>query len=354
MESNIVKFESQFNEIATSVGDIKKGEEIKQSYQPFLNELFSLQQATSKIDFKNPSEIDEKLAKDIRLKIVKIRTGSETLKKQRKEVYSLMANVEQSAWNLIKSTCELAENQLYNVEKAKEIKEKARLQELFTLRTKECINLGIDYSFVNLNMPDAQYNDILNGLKLAKAQREQDELNRIEKERLEKIENERIRLENERLKKEAIEKELIEKENQRKQAEILRLEREKLEKEKQAEAKRQAEILAKQKAESDRIAKIEAEKQAKIQAELKAKAEAERLEREKLEAEIKAKKDVELKKEAERLAEIERLKKAGESEQLKAWLKEFKSPEVIEFDKAKEVLAKFNSFKQWATKLIEN
>lgn len=325
MSIEILKQE-QFNEIAISVRDIDKAEEIKRSYQPYLNELFILQQtAIQKINFENPTLIDEKLAGELRKKFIKVRTGSEELKKQRKEKYNLMGQVEQDSWNIIKSTCQIAELELSKVEKAREIKEKLRLQNIFDERVQECRDLRIDYSFVTLNTTDAQYNDILNGLKLAKAQRDQDELNRIEKERLEKIENERIRLENEELKANA-----------------------------ESEAKRQAGILAKQKAESDRIAKLEAEKQAKIQAELKAKAEAERLEREKLEAEIKAKKDDELKKEAERLAEIERLKKAGESEQLKAWLKEFKSPEVIEFDKAKEILAKFNSFKNWATKLIEN
>jgi hypothetical protein len=134
----------------------------------------------------------------------------------------------------------------------------------------------------------------------------------------------------------------------------------KIEAEKIAEAERvakekaDAEAIEKQKLENLRL-KAEAEIQAKILADEKdAKA--------KIEAELKAKKDAEIKaevekKQAEERAKIEaeNLAKAPELEQLTIWVGGFSLPEIsIQNDKTELIKEKFEAFKEWAKKTINN
>ncbi|MCV6900744.1 hypothetical protein OE165_27305, partial [Escherichia coli] len=79
-----------------------------------------------KINFENPTELDEKIARELRLRTVKIRTGSQDVKDERKRIHTLKANIEQDAWNLIKSTCQLEEEQFLQVEKKREKAEQLR------------------------------------------------------------------------------------------------------------------------------------------------------------------------------------------------------------------------------------
>lgn len=107
------------------------------------------------------------------------------------------------------------------------------------------------------------------------------------------------------------------------------------------------------KAEADRV---EAENQAKLKAEREA--------REKVEAELKAKKEAEIKaenerKEAEEKArkEAEKLAKAPVKKQLSVWVDSFEiNRTYIDANNAtaKDIIAKFEAFKNWAKKEIEN
>lgn len=249
--------------------ELSEGEQIKQSYLPFFIQIAEIKEEAKKINFENPTELDEKIARELRLRTVKIRTGSATIKDERKKIHLLRGNLEQSSWNLIKTGCELEEEIFLQVEKKREIAEKLRKENLKNARL-ELLNEVCDNAEVYplSEMEEESFSDLLAALTLAKQQkeeREQAELERIECERIEREKAiEAQRLENERLKAEA---EKIEKE--------LEAEREKARKEKEA-----IELKAKQEAEA--AEKKLAEERKKAQEEKDAIAEANRIAQEKV------------------------------------------------------------------------
>ena len=260
---------------------IIEAEEIKTAYLPFLVRLTEVQDQAAKINFESPVELDETIARELRLKTVKIRTDAEKLKDEQKRVDILRGKVKQDSFNLISSSCKLAEEVFFNVEKAREIAEKKRKAQLKIDREEK---LGPYTEAVSLyplgEMSEDQFNELYSGLRIAHenklAAEKKAEEDRIAKEKAEAEERELQRLENIRLKEEAIENERL--------AEIVR--------------NKQAAILAKQKEEAD------AEKKA-----LENKLETERIQRENIEAEIKRKKEAE-----------EKLKKAKAAAEKKAKL----------------------------------
>lgn len=334
-----------------------ESEQIKQSYLPFFKEIEDIKQESKKIDFDNPTFLDEKIARELRLRMVKVRTGSEKIKEDRKKVHALKANVEQSAWNLIKTGCLLEEHNFEQVEKKREIAEKLRKENLKNSRIEllQPYTEFIPISHLNLGeMDESDFDKLLAGAKLQlEAKIEMDkkaEQERIEKEKLEAEEREAQRIENERLKKEAEERE----------------------KEIEAERKKQAEILAKQKAESEakqkaieEKARFEREKQEaetkRIKAENDAKLEAQRKENERLQKELedkKAKEEQERKtKEAQELLqkkEAEKLAKAPIKKQVKLWVESFKiEKSPIENPTVNVINIKFEAFKKWALEQVE-
>jgi len=353
MENQLVKLNpEQLEEIVKNSGlEIQEGEVIKQSYLPFLIQLSEIQEQSTKINFKNPTDIDEKIARELRLKTVKIRTGSSDLKDSRKRIHLLKGNLEQAAFNIISASCKLAEETFVQVEKAREIAEQKRKAELKAQREMEVqpyleyVPFGIDLG----QLDDENYNKLITGAKLqmqAKIDAElKAEAERIARQKEIDAENERIRLENARLQKEAEEKQ-----------KALEIER-----------KKQADILAKQKAEADKKAKIEADRQAKIQAELKAKADAERKEKERLESELKAKQKAESeaklkaeKIEKERIAAEKKAAKAPDKKKLNKWVESFEISLQVDGIKPESeviynsIIDKFNAFKNWAKTQIEN
>ena len=354
METRLVKIESmQLEKVVNEAGlAIQEGEEIKQSYLPFLNQLAETQSQAAKINFDKPAEIDETIARELRLKTVKIRTGAEVLKNSRKKTYLLKGNLEQAAYNLIAASCKLTEEVFINVEKAREIAEKKRLEQL-RLDRLEVLKPYTEIEPLALgHMEQIVFDNYLSGLKVAHEQKIAEE-KKAEEARLKAIEAEKqrqeeIRLENERLKKEAEEKEKalnIEREKVRKDNE----EKERLA---EIERKKQAKILADQK-----------EKAEKEKAELFAKAEKERKEKERLEVEIEKKKqddeksrmDAEIKAENERKAQIAAEKKAAKAPdkvKLTNAICNLTIPDLeLKNDESrlieKDIRSKFVSFKLW-------
>jgi hypothetical protein len=312
MKNEIVKIEStQLEKVVTESGlAIQEGEDIKKSYLPFLSQLAEIQSQATKINFETPAEIDETIARELRLKTVKIRTGSKDLKDERKKQFLLKGNLEQAAYNLIEASCKLTEDVFVNVEKAREFAEKKRKEQLRIERSEKLIEFvpaESMYLYALAEMSEEQFNTTYDGLKMAhekklaeEKKQEEERLAAIESER---VKNENIRLENERLKKEAEVKEkalFAEREKSRKEQE---------EKDRLAgiERKKQAQILADQKAKAD---KERAELLAKNQANIE-KAEKERKEKEALLANIEAEKQAKLKQiEAEKKAKLQADKKA--------------------------------------------
>jgi hypothetical protein len=282
MDTQITKIEvGQLEEVVKNSGlAIQEGEEIKQSYQPYLVQLAEIQGQAGKINFETPTSTDEMIARDLRLKTVKIRTSASDLKDTRKRTYLLRGNLEQAAYNLIAASRKLTEDVFNNVEKAREIAEAKRQSELKTIRDAEVLPVAefIPFGLDLGKMTEEDYQKLLSGAKMqfkakqdaetkAEEERRQAELARLAEEK-------RIRDENERLKKEAEEKErqLEEerKEAERRQFEIneaFRIEREKAEKEKK-EAEEKARI---EKEEADKILKAEQEEKARLLAEIERK-----------------------------------------------------------------------------------
>jgi hypothetical protein len=359
MENKLVKvIPEQLDEVIKSSGlEIKEGEQIKQSFLPFLVQLSEVQEQSVKINFEHPTDIDEKIARELRLKTVKIRTGASDLKDNRKKIHLLKGNLEQASYNIIAASCKLAEETFTQVEKAREIAEAKRKAELKAQREIEAQTYSEYLPFViDLGQLDElSYANLLTGAKLqlqAKIDAElKAEQERIAKQKAIDEENERIRIENARLQKEAEEKEkalcLLKSTKKKEAIEFMikigfkkteggysasdyhhfvgeqhysEFETEKefeafkndLTKQKnlEIERKKQADILAKQKADAETNAKIEAEKQAKIQAEIKAKAEAERKVFEEKAAKEKAIIDAKLKAEKEAKENLEKELKA--------------------------------------------
>jgi len=354
--------------------DLSESEIIKQSYASFFIEIAEIKDLSKKIDFENPSDLDEKIARDLRLRMVKVRTGSENVKNERKRIHMLKADVEQKAWNLIKVGCQLEEEILLQVEKKREIAEKLRKEQLKNERLELLIPLGFQHeNGFNLgDMDDSMFQSLLKGLELAKKEKEEAEakaeLERLENIRKEAEEKERMRVENERLKSEAEakEKQLAE---ERAKAEA---EKQALIKKQQAEAKILAEKQAKEKAIADEKQRIETEKQNAI-------LEKERKEKAELEAKIKAKEEAEKKRIAEEKAKADAIIKAKELEEkakadaekklakasdkikLETW---FKTLSIGEFDATilkadsglvyNEIMSKFEGFQKWANDKINS
>ena len=325
-----------------------EADQIKGAYLPFLEQFAEVVNEASKINAENPTKLDEEIASKLRKRTVKIRTGAEALKEDRKKIHLIKGALEQSSYNVIKNTALLAEEAFRNVEEFSAKKEAARKEALRIERldllkpycdTPEFYPLG--------EMDESGFNDLLNGMKLqaeAKVKAEQD---RLEAERLlaEQKEKERIAYE--------AEQERIRKENEALKAEAERKEKE-LQKEREAAAKKLAEEQAKAKAEADKIA---AENAAKL------KAEKERAD--KIAAELKAKEDAEkeakrLADEAEkkRIADEKKLAKQPDKIKLQNWIK-FSMPDLpLGLSEESQAVAfeisnKFDAFKKWAKEQIE-
>ncbi len=345
--------------------ELSEAEKIKQSYLPYFEEMAKIKEEAKKINFENPSLLDEKIARDLRLRTVKIRTGSEGVKEERKKGYQLRANVEQAAWNLIKTTCMLDEEIFVQVEKKREIAEKARIAALQTERNLEAAKFGVDVSLMNLGaMADDVWNTTILGFQLAYEKKIADEKAveeaRIAKEAADAIERKRIEDENAQLKAEADAKE---KELEAERAKVA------------AEKKAADDLAAKLKADADALlqkereeaaAKLKAQQDSDAKEAARIKAEADKVleeERKKtaaLEAKVKADEEAATKVEADRIAK-EKADKAAAAKAAKAPEKDKLLKALSEcnwvtsgvtsdeaFAIEKDIKAKLEGFKTWA------
>ena len=288
---------------------LTEAEAIKQSYLPYFEQLGEIKEQATKINFDEPTDIDEKIARELRLKLVKIRTGSEDVKKERKQIHMLKGNLEQSAWNLIRDTCLLDEEKFSAVEKRREIEEKQRKENLRIERETAVEPYEADVEHIALGeMSEEVWENYFGGVKASHEQKVAAELkaeeDKIVAEQAAADERARIQEENERLQKEAeakekamqaereaAEKKLAEEqakaeaerkaleEKARKETEEAEAERKRVEAEREKErleAENQLEIarekaeeaaLEARQAEEDRL-QIEADKREAIQAEL--------------------------------------------------------------------------------------
>lgn len=311
-----------------------KAKQIAEQFKPMLEKMTELEaefNEVSKLDIEDP--LTYKRAKELRLKYVKVRTGTAEIHKEQKAFY-LQAGRFVDGWkNAQIFASQGIEQKLEAIEKHAENKERERLESLQAERfaavspyldTPDTIvlhHMENDVFEAYLSTKKKQYEDKKEAERIAEEQRQ-------EQLRKEAEEREAQRLENIRLKEEA----------EKREAEI---KKEREEAERQAE-KIAAENEAKIKAEREAREKIEAEKRA-AEAELEAqRKENERIERERL-AKIEADK-----KEAEKLA------KAPIKKQLLAWVNDFSIPSTnVNNEVSKEIQSKFGAFKKWAVDKVD-
>jgi len=333
-KTELVKINPQdYNLNATEASQVEK------AFVPMLNKMAELEEQFNEVCNLPIEPTTCRKAKELRLQYVKIRTATSEIHKVAKSYYLNGGRFVDGWKNAQAFASQGKEKTLENIEKHFEILEAERKAALKIQRT----NLILEYTenpemYQLAEMSEAAFEQLLNGLKLAKEQREAAEkaaeLERIRIEQ-EKIKEEaRIRAENERLKKEAeIKQKQIEAE--RKAAELERQKQEaKLQAERKAaeQARIEAErIAAAEKEAIEEAARIEREKaNAILQAEKEAKA--------KLEAEIKAKEQARIEaeriaaeKEAARLAAEKAAAAAPDKTKFKEFVKELenlKYPEI--------------------------
>lgn len=261
-----------------------KAAEVAAQFKPMLDKMVELEKEFNEIIALPITQETCGKAKALRLKYVKVRSGTAEIHKQQKAFYLAAGRFIDGWKNAQLFASEGIEKKLSDIENHFENLERERIEALKKERNAVLIQYVENPEMYNAHMMDDEaFTNLVNGLKLAKEQREQAEREaekaRIEKERQEAEERERIRIENERLKAEAearereiaaerakaeVERKALE-EQQRKEREAAekaaREEREKLE----AENRRiQQELEAKQKAEAEARKRAEEEEQAKL------------------------------------------------------------------------------------------
>jgi hypothetical protein len=302
-----------------------------------MREQLDLVEVTSEDD-----KVNMKLANTIRLGVRDVRIDAEkSFDKKRSEVQGQMLSfkTEDQLWLKAKQVMQIMTKE---IEANAKWKEETKIR--FDLEAKE---LETQQRMIQVSKFDSEINRIefekmssdsfdifLSGVE-AKFNKIIEEKKRIESERLAKIkadEDERVRMqkENERLRKEAEKKE-----------------KERVEEKAKADiARKKAELLARE--DSERLEAIVAtEKAARLDLENQAK--------KKADEEIRINKVIQAKAEAEKKAELEALK-APKKVKLTNWVNDFAivTPSgMSEDDTVKEILQKFESFKNWAKKEIE-
>jgi colicin import membrane protein len=351
--------------------EVVKAKSIEQSFLPKVAEIEGYTSVYQNIITKEVSQEVCSEARDLRLKLVKVRTGIANIHKSEKAYYLAAGKFCDAIKNKLTEPVEQMEEQLEGLEKHFEKIEAERKQKIKQERIQLLTPYEVDCTFIDLiNMPEEQFNGFLENAKMAYEKKIEEqkkaELERIENERLDNLERERLTeiskyskfitekinlrnstveeydayLESLKVAENAyeLEQEKIRQENERLRAEAEEKERQLIIERQKSDAERkrvEAEAQAKLKAEQDAKAKLEAELQAKKDAEAKA-------ERERIDAELKAKK------------EAEKLAKAPIKKQLTVWVDSFEIQGApVENDIAVDIQVKFAAFKKWAKTEIE-
>jgi len=251
---------------------------ILQSFEPKQVELTVFTEQYSDIVGMELNPVAFKAARELRLKLVKVRTGIADVHKTEKAFFLASGRYVDALKNKLTLPIEKMEEKLTEIEKYEERLEAERKASLKQSREAEFLPYEFDTSFLPLaDMTEEQFTGQLESAKLAfetkkrlAAEAEQArieaekqaEADRIERERIEAEQREAMRIENERLRKEVEE---IEKQAAIKQASELEA---KEKQEAKLKAEREAAAKAFQEQENKRIA-AEKELQDKKDAELK-------------------------------------------------------------------------------------
>lgn len=268
-----------------------KAAEISAQFKPMLDKMVELEKEANEVYKMVDGPDKSKAAKVVRLKYVKVRTGTADIHKKQKAFY-LAGGRYVDGWKSAQAfTSEGAEEKLSGIENRAATIEKERKAKLREERVEALLKYDAnpEHTVVE-DMETEVWNNYFQGVKLQHQQKidaeKKAEEERKAKEKAEAEERERIAKENVRLKKEAEAKEM------------------QLEKERAEAQKKQKEIEAKAKREREDAEKL------RLKAEEKAKAEreaAEEVRKKEAEARVRAEEKLKQAKEAEskRLSEEE-------------------------------------------------
>jgi hypothetical protein len=293
---------------------------IQAQFAPMLAKMVELEAEFNEV-VQLPIDSPEasKKAKEVRLKYVKVRTGTAEIHKVQKAFYLNGGRFVDGWKNAQLFASQGKEQRLQEIEDYQANLERQRIEALQNERVEKIRPYVEDTTALNLG---TMQDDVWEAYFDAKKRAYND---RIEAEK----EAERLRIEAEKAERERIEAQRVENERLKKEAEA-------------------------------REAAFEAERKeaARKQAEIEAQA---RKEREALEAQIAAQKKAEQEAEAARLAaeakaaaEAAKLAKAPVKKQLNVWVSGFEIPACsIEHKCVSEIQSKFEAFKKWAASQVE-
>lgn len=281
-----------------------KAVQIKSVFDPMLKGMVELEKEFNEIVKLDIDDDTIEQAKNLRLRYVKVRTGTAKVHKEMKAFYlsggrfcDAIKNTQLMASQGIEEKLSDIENHYINIEKEK-------MKKLHDDRAAELGKFNVEDIPADLDkMPISVWTAFKHGIESSyqtiKDEEARIERERIEAEKAEKEKSKQLAIENEKLKKEAIERERLQK-----------IEDDKREKEEKARIEKEAEEAA----EREKQEKIKAEKQKKLD---EAKEAEERKSREVVELQLKkereereaAQKIINDMEDAERQNEIERLEK---------------------------------------------
>lgn len=288
--------------------------QIREQFEPMLKCMEGLENEYNQVVSLPIEDIETaKKAKELRLKYVKVRTGTAEIHKEQKAFYLNGGRFVDGWKNAQIFASEGKEKALQEIENYKENLEKQRIEKLHSERL-ELITPYINaedvyfYGSMQADVWEAYYNTKVKNHNDKIEAEKKAEQERIEKEKREAEERENQRLENERMKKEIDAKnKLIAEEKSRAEQEKKKLEL-KIKKETEAKNKLIAEEKARAEQEKAKLKKIEDEKK--------------------------------------------KLQKLSIEKQLTAWINSFELPKTdIKNGYVVEIESKFKGFKEWC--LIE-
>jgi len=290
MSNQIIKIDHNDYEVEET-----KAKEVTSMFLPMLQKMEDLESEFNKVVKLEVSKDSCKAAKELRLKYVKVRTGTAEIHKKLKAESLKVGRFLDGFKNAQIMASSGIEEKLSNIEKHFERIEEQRIEELRLVRENELSEYEVAVMPSNLGaMEQSVYDAFLIGTRAnfeaVKEAEKQAEIERIEAEKkaIQKAKEEaeeqaRIKAENEKLRKEAAEKEAI------RQAEIAKAEKQRAKEQAIADAKikeandklaaEKQKAIAAQKKIEDEKAEIEAQNQ--LAAKLAYKKEAIRLEAEK-------------------------------------------------------------------------
>ena len=352
-----------------------KAKEIANMFKPMLDKMVELETEYNEIVKLeiNPETCDK--AKELRLRYVKVRTGTAAIHKELKNFYLQGGRFVDGWKNAQLMASQGIEEKLMNIEKHFENIEKERIAKLQAERALELTKYEFEPIPNNIGeMSDAIWGNFIAGAKLAydnkiEAERKA-EADRLEAERLAKLNQERKNetarladfipdyysilfsdLEDEKYNdlKESAEKAKKEKEAEQEKIRLenLRLQKEAEEKEK-ARIKNEKKLKAKQEAERKKAeAQLKAEREAREKVEREEKAK-----REKLEAELKAKQEAEALAEKQRQEAIEAELAKGDTDKLNDLIADLELLKTKYQFESKANKAKYEGVKNLLTKVV--